>query len=286
MREVLLKPFLRLAGRLASTDLYLYPAAARVLAHRRDRLKCIRTHTGEGFSMELKVSEYPDGSMYVGIYEPALMRLLSTLLRPGDVAIDAGANIGYITLHLSRLVGPAGRVHSFEPMPDNLLRLRDSIQANACANVTVHPQAVGEGAGKVDLYTFSDRYGSWHALGSLRPLKAHYRAIPCDMIRLDQSVEGPVRLIKMDVEGAEVDAVLGAAGIIRRHHPHIIVESNPRALTAFGHTFADLYRAVLGAHPGYEALDLEHMRPRRLSERAVLSGAAPVRQCNVWFRPI
>src|ERR1700733_15217367 len=101
MREILFKSLFRLAGRVSSTDLYLYPAAAQVLARRCDRLKRMSVRTCEGFHMSLKLGEYPDGSMYFGIYEPGLIRLLRSLVRPGDVAIDVGANIGYITLHLS-----------------------------------------------------------------------------------------------------------------------------------------------------------------------------------------
>lgn len=285
MRETIFKPVIRLAGRVASTDLYLYPAAAIALARRRDRLSCVQVQTCDGFNMRLKLSEYPDGSIYFGIYEPSLIRLLHSLLRPGDVAIDAGANIGYITLHLSRAVGPTGVVHSFEPMPGNLQRIRDSIRDNACTNVSVHANAVGDAPGTVNFYAFSDEYGSWHALGSLRPLRRKHQTVTCNVIPLDDAVQGPVKLIKMDVEGAEVGALLGAQRIIREHRPHIIVENNPEALGAFGHTFADMYRAVLGAHPGYQALDLEHLTPRLLSERAILNGKAPNHQCNVWFRP-
>jgi FkbM family methyltransferase len=235
--------------------------------------------------MRLKLSEYPDGSMYFGIYEPSLIRLIYTLLRPGEVAIDAGANIGYVTLHLSRAVGPTGAVHSFEPLPGNVQRIGDSMRDNACANVSVHAKAIGETKGTVNFYAFSDEYGSWHALGSLRPLRRKHQIVTCDVVRLDDAIQGPVRLIKIDVEGAEVGALLGAQRIIREHRPHIIVENNPQALAAFGHTVADIYRAILGAHPGYQALNLEHLSPRPLSERALLNGKAANQQCNLWFRP-
>ena len=77
-------------------------------------------------------------------YEPHVTKALRNLLKPGDVFVDVGANIGYFTLLASTLVGPSGNVISFEPNPNNCELLRRSLTQNNVANVRLHQNAVAE----------------------------------------------------------------------------------------------------------------------------------------------
>jgi FkbM family methyltransferase len=283
--ETLLQRVFRLCAKLAGSDFHLYPLAARALRWMHPSDEAVRVSTADGFQIKLKVREYPDGAMYLGIYEPGLLRLVRSLLRSGDVAIDAGANIGYITLHLSQCVGAGGRVHSFEPLPANFERLQEALHDNQCSNVSLHELAVGSSAGVVNFYSFPNEYGSTHALGSLQPLRANSVSIERKKVRLDDVVDGPVRLIKIDVEGGESDVLVGATRIIREHRPHILLENNPLAMKAFDSSLASIYRFIMSLNLGYEALDIDFYRPKLLNDEAVLNGAAPNRQCNIWLRP-
>jgi hypothetical protein len=87
-----------------------------------------------GTLMRLPLRLIPDGM--VATYERRVQHQLAHVLRPGDVAYDIGANAGFFMLLMSRLVGPSGHVHTFEPLPLNIARLRRHLWINNIANVT------------------------------------------------------------------------------------------------------------------------------------------------------
>jgi FkbM family methyltransferase len=223
--------------------------------------------------------------MYFGVYEVAVVRLFRRLLTPGETAIDVGGNIGYMALHMARLVGNAGRVHAFEPVPATADRFEQNLILNGFeAIVKLHRSAVGAAVGEADIHTFAERGASRHVLSSMKPLHGKHEKTPARVVSLDDEVDGPVRLIKIDIEGAEVDALRGARQTIARYRPHIIVENNPGALAAFGHSFADILKIVWETAPGgYEAVLFERAWPR---DRIVPDGAAHVPVGNVWLRPL
>src|SRR5436305_2937823 len=86
-------------------------------------------------------------------------KLLRSILSAGAVVVDAGANIGVYSQFLSRCVGPAGIVHSFEPSPENFRRLQSATRQ--LANVCLSQAAVGEYSGKSQLYV-SDQLNVYH----------------------------------------------------------------------------------------------------------------------------
>jgi FkbM family methyltransferase len=135
-----------------------------------------------------------------GCYEKHLIELLLTLIKPGDTVVDVGANIGLHTLHLSRAVGPNGRVLAFEPDPSNFALLAENLHNNECVNVTAFPWALGNSDDSTILYTYEKNkgYQSFADLtGSGKPIRVD--------VRRGSDVFGDHRpsLIKIDVEGAE-----------------------------------------------------------------------------------
>lgn len=145
--------------------------------------------------------------------EKALLEEIGRRLKPGDVFIDAGANIGVYSVLASRLVGPSGRVIAIEMMPDTADRLEQHITINGLHNVTVVRNALSDVAGSIVTATVqagkfgqatiaedSERYG----LGT---------CIEVTTITLDEIVGGvaDIALMKMDLEGAELPALRGAA---------------------------------------------------------------------------
>ena len=110
-----------------------------------EMLPSVATDNGE-FSIKsgLRLRAYPGGEDHIckqaywfGDFDPWVDRTLARLARPGDTAIDVGANIGTTTLCLARSVGAAGRVIAFEPLPSNSAMLRSNIEANKFQQVEV-----------------------------------------------------------------------------------------------------------------------------------------------------
>src|SRR5262249_36182110 len=143
-----------------------------------------------------------------GVYEPFETGLLQNQLRPGDVVVDVGANIGYYTLLFARCVGPRGRVFAFEPDQTNFDLLRRNVERNGYTNVTLVRKAVAAQSGKLRLYLCEDNKGDHRTYDSHdgRP------SLEIDAVSLDDyfaGERGSIALIKMDIQGAEEGALRG-----------------------------------------------------------------------------
>jgi FkbM family methyltransferase len=195
-----------------------------------------------------------------GNYELGETQYCERVLRPGDVTVDVGANIGLYTLLFSRLVGPEGQVHAFEPAPENARRLRVNLLLNEAENVTFEEAAVYSRDGTVTLNLFDERLGAWHSLGrpelpdpfrpgnTLAPAgTVEVTAVTLDDYASRNGIER-IALLKVDVEGAEPDVLAGAAGLLERQAVGAILfeVSLPQA-ASLGHgalePFAQLARA-------------------------------------------
>lgn len=178
-----------------------------------------------------------------GTYETAMSSALSRLVRPGDVVVDVGANIGVITALLGHLVGPSGRVYSFEPVPPSYEKLCQTIALNHLEPV-VHAYPIAVGDGKQEQLTIYVPRKHSHACSSSRvddPTEAN--PYLCQMITLDQAsfIQGIPVLIKVDVEGAELSVLQGAEQIYRSVHPPIwVMEINHRTAKLFDFVPEDL----------------------------------------------
>jgi len=154
------------------------------------------------------------------------------ILRPGDLFLDVGANIGLYTLAFSRAVGPNGRVIAAEPDPDNLALLKRNLHTNGCHNVTVIEEALGDENKAVKLYQRQDNRG---ALSTADIFGVGERnAISIRMRRADEVFAqfGIPRVAKIDVEGQEP---LVIAGMGSQLPPVILFEFVPELLRAAGH---------------------------------------------------
>jgi len=146
---------------------------------------------------------------WLGTYERQVQQLFQEHLRPGAVVLDVGANAGFFTLVASRLVGAAGRVHAFEPLPRNLYYLERHVQLNDRTNVTVEALAIAATSGEAHFRTAS------HAsMGGLRDDgNLHVVTASLDDLLAAGRIPAP-DFIKMDIEGAEGDALRGAARLL------------------------------------------------------------------------
>ncbi|HEX5707829.1 MAG TPA: FkbM family methyltransferase [Pyrinomonadaceae bacterium] len=160
-----------------------------------------------------------------GLFEPHSTTWVERLVRPGQVVADVGANLGYYTVRFSRLVGPQGHVHAFEPSPRYRARLQDHLRRNDCErNVTVSEFALSDREGEEHLYgddvsasihwVHDARRPSIEETIRLKTLDAYARE--ADFARLD--------FVKVDIDGHEPRFVAGAAETLRRFRPAILME--------------------------------------------------------------
>lgn len=200
-----------------------------------------------------------------------LHRLIEQVLKPGGTMIDVGANIGYNTTYAARLVGPSGRVAAVEPAADNLRVLRENIARNALSNVAVHAVAAGRTNEMRDLYL----RGDVSAVNSLFPDSMYAEVTGTERVRvapLDDLVDFDPDLVKIDVEGAELDVVAGMPRLMNQRSIQLIVEWHPRLQEAAGFLLDALPRMLIEA--GFELHAASHARLTRLESDEIGALAA------------
>lgn len=168
------------------------------------------------------------------IWEPFETAVITKRVRPGDVVLDVGANIGYYTLLLSKLVGPTGHVFAFEPDPENFAFLTRNVAANKSANVTLVQKAVSNHTGPLQLYLDEENKGDHRTYDS----HDGRTFITIEGVRLDDYFHdrtGPIDFIKMDIQGAEAAAVSGMEAVLTRNaRITLLSEFWPVGLQRFG----------------------------------------------------
>lgn len=176
----------------------------------------------EGYQMKIDWHRYR--SFVYGTWEKEVVASLTKNVSEGSVVFDVGAHIGFYTLLLAKLVGPGGRVYSFEPLPENFKLLSENVERNRCSNVRLVRKAVMVRSGPIRVTVPN----SEPVPGSVS-LTADYGTPPItvEAITLDEfaaPLSGPIHLIKMDVEGAEHQVLLGGERTIRDHRPNLMIE--------------------------------------------------------------
>jgi FkbM family methyltransferase len=147
--------------------------------------------------------------------------VLRNLVLPGSTVVDVGANLGFITAILSDLVGPAGRVVSFEPSRATFAKLCRVIEANDLDNVTPINEGCGAEAGFLKLKAVGGSSGSASLIAPGVPAET------IEVVRLDdvpELAEREISLIKIDTEGFEPYVLEGARDLVMRDRPVLYLE--------------------------------------------------------------
>jgi FkbM family methyltransferase len=168
------------------------------------------TYVGRSFEL---YGEFSEGE--VGLFRQ--------FLHPGDTVLDIGANIGAHTVVFSRLVGPSGIIHAFEPQRLVFHTLCANVALNSLTNVHCHHAAVAEKVGQIIVprpdYQKENNFGGLglghHDVGD------SVRTIPLDDLDLRAC-----RFIKIDVEGMEKTVLKGGETMIRKFRPILYVEND------------------------------------------------------------
>jgi len=161
-----------------------------------------------------------DHGCWLGSYEHEKQRLFAEHVSNGAVVFDIGANVGFYTLLASTLVGN-GKVVAFEPVPGNLRHLRRHLSLNKVQNVTVVESAVSDEEGTV-LF----KRGASNTNGSI-DANGDFQVTAVSIDRLISTHEVPIpSLIKMDIEGGEFRALIGARATLMEYHPTIFLATH------------------------------------------------------------
>jgi len=268
----------------------LKPSLAKRAAGRLDTAQGAQVYGGVAgaFQMRLDLAYEFERAIYLNATDMALLGLLRKLLRPGDVYVDAGSNLGLMVLVGSRAVGAAGRVYAFEPQPRAVDRLRESLELNGAHNVTLVPKGVWDTPTTATLYQFSEDQINLPSMGK-RPDKTVADAIEIETVRIDDVVAEPVRVLKVDVEGAELAALRGGERtIFHRSAPHLIIELNAKTSKAFGYAPIELVDWVFERRNNYRLHLVKRRRHIRVTRDSLarLLQEHPQKPQNVWLEPI
>jgi len=221
-----------------------YGPLTRRLAAEFDCRLPVLARLGNGLPIEVVWRDYVSGHILrSGYYEPDTVALFRRFLTHGMTVVDIGAHMGQYTLVSSQLVGSSGEVHSFEPDPDTFRRLVRNCRRNSLQNVRLNQVALSDSAGRKTFYFATTQDVGSNSLAEPKNFsgrKADVQSMQLDAYLRERGV-GAVRLVKMDVEGAELDVLRGGESLFSGPEaPMIIMEFEEERQRAFGASCATL----------------------------------------------
>lgn len=187
-------------------------------------------------------------------YEQENFTFLKEHVRSGDSVLDIGAHIGLFSTAAARLTGNNGKVYAFEPAAETNALLRHTISINQMQQVIeAHNEAIGATSGKTVFYVSPIRGDNSNSLVSykedreLKPVEVTMYSID-DFVLLKKIDK--LAFIKIDVEGAEYDALKGSMNTLRKWKPACIVAIHPEPIAAKGDRLDLIYDLIAGC--GYD----------------------------------
>jgi FkbM family methyltransferase len=212
-------PFPRGKGFLARHFIYpILPSEGTFLTVLSNRLK-----------IQLRYSETLGRAVLLyGGFETAEIEFLRKKISNGDTVLDVGANIGIFSIAFADAVGTQGKVLALEPLPQNIERLKNNLELNHFHNVQIFPVAAGQVNGEVKLHLADDlAYASTIAVVGKH---GNNQVMTTSIRKLDeiwQQVGSPqVTVLKIDVEGGELEVLKGAEELLKVCQPLIMAEAN------------------------------------------------------------
>ncbi len=212
--------------------------------------------TTDGRRLFVDPASHSYGPVYFkGTYEPGVTSVVTQLLRPGDVCLDVGANIGWYTTLCATLVGPTGSVHAFEPLLATFRQLERNVGLLADAShVHLNCHALGDTSGAGVLHVFPGVPDGHTSLADFGRTDA--AAHDCVVTTVDEYLAehrvGEVTFVKLDIEGAELQCLRGAGRLFAQPTPPLwIVEMALATSRGFNYRPGDLV-AHMRAHGDFE----------------------------------
>lgn len=236
------RPLVGLAMRIYRASPF-HPHLGASLAKLLHRLQpagaSLRQSRIEGITFELDLSEVIDASLYYsGTFEPQAELIIRKYLRPGDIAVDVGANVGYHALPMAKLVGPEGRVTAIEPTQAAYAKLQRNLALNSFSNLETLKVALSDReTGETELAIESS-----YRLDGIPNSKAE----TVQVTTLDRILENftTLNFLKIDVDGFEGKVFRGGSESIRRLRPVIFFEVMPAAMRRQGDSPTELLQSL------------------------------------------
>ena len=228
-----------------------------------DRSLFIKTRHGAALSVD-----YSNFDVYANIYNNGgcwdgnIMNCCERVIRPGDVFFDIGSNAGVFALDFAKST-PDLTVFAFEPQPSLASHIRRSVRANQFDRVKVLEVLLGNEEGEASLFLTSH---SIHA--STIPRERRYRELRLPLRTLDGLTASgevtPPNVIKIDVEGSELNVFQGAESMLQAHQPSIVFEADEN-MKRMGYTADDLFGLLRKAAPYafFQIYDVGGLAPLR-----------------------
>jgi len=195
------------------------------------------------FSLPLQLYVHGEQDRFVsqrlreqGIWEPYETSLVLSLLRPGDVFVDVGANIGYFSVVAASVVGAQGAVFAFEPDPDNCRLLRANAELNGFdERIIVVEAALSDASGHGELFLSADNLGDHQVYAGHEGRSS----VPIALLQGSEFLAGRVQridLLKVDTQGAEFQVMTGLIQLLQSlaQPPRIMIELTPYSLRQAG----------------------------------------------------
>jgi len=227
---------------------------------------------------------------FTGRYEPQETQLALGLLESGMTVVDVGANWGYFSLIAAHCVGSAGRVLALEPHPRLSSMLAENVATNRLSQIRPLAVAAGVGSGSRAFVGFDERGGNFGVSRAARDtergdFECATRAV--DDLLDEHSIE-VVDLVKIDIEGAEADAIAGMIrGLSQHRYRYALLECHPAELAALGKSLQDCLAPF--ARAGYRGWHIDHspaMHRRAASGSVALSELlAPIDHARLGADP-
>ena len=227
-----------------------------VVKHFSQRVNIIATaklHTGDRLRVDMSSSVGRSIWLrHLYKYEKDVEKVIRDILGKDDVFIDIGANVGYFSVIASRIVGENGNVYSLEAISKLCSLLSESIAMNDIRNINVLNNAAYSENKKILFHSMKNS-----AFSSISKDNTSDNPIEVDAITLDSLIDkvGKVDVMKIDVEGAEMDVFLGGEKSIRRYRPKIVMEVLDWSLQRFNYSSKDVLSFLRDI--GYKVYDLK-----------------------------
>ena len=188
-------------------------------------------------------------AVLTGTHEIQVQQAIVRSARAGDHVWDVGANIGYLALVAARIVGPTGRVVAIEPDAQCAAAIRTNAQLNDLRQVEVVEAAASSERGTADLVVVRDRL--WTRLASVGDHHQSEQHVRVRTVRLDDIEGPPPTLVKIDVEGAELEVIAGMQRLLAQSKPIVVCEMH-----GLNQAFCAAMRAA-----GYDVSNLDGPEP-------------------------
>ncbi len=203
----------------------------------------------QGVRMHLHFDSELARLIYCDDFESRERLFVNAFLRPGDVFVDVGANIGLFSLLAAHRVGDSGVVYAFEPAGKTFHRLRENTNLNRFSNVQCFQLALSDEAGEFPFYTSEDGYDAWNSIA--RPIagksftREFIQCVTWDRFAPLHRLVGKVAMMKIDVEGWESRVIEGAReSLSKQDAPLLQVEFTEEASASAGSSCEQVYHLL------------------------------------------